>query len=233
MAKVLVVDDDPDISSLVSRSLEQDGAVCDIAENFITAKLMIETYPYELLVLDLGLPDGNGALLCEPFRKQNKAAPVIILTGESSSDRKLQLFQSGAQDYVTKPFSTAEMRARVRSVLRRYEPASGENCISLGDLRLLVSQMNALCGEVNLELDNKEFAVLNLLVSNKDRPVRYAELLEGCWGRDDKLLMPSLRVTVSKLRSTLRKVASGMDIETLPRLGYKLSYAATVSVLGE
>ncbi|MDX1987703.1 MAG: response regulator transcription factor [Candidatus Obscuribacter sp.] len=224
MAKALLVEDDPDISQIAEAAVQAIGIICDQANSFETSKSMIETYPYELLILDLNLPDGNGINLCTLFQKYNPRAPILVLSADDQVETKINLFNTGAQDYLTKPFNLEELQARVRSLLRRFEPPSEmENGLNMGSLTLFSRRQIASVGQVELTLTKKEFQVLQLLVSQRHRDLSRDEILAVCWGESTDSKAASLQVILSKIRGILSRQVPDLKLTSVSRGLYRLT----------
>ena len=182
MAHVLVVDDDPTVSDVVRRYLEQDGCRVRLAADGLTALEAVAADPPDLVVLDLMMPGLDGLEVCRRLRSQLPDLPVVMLTalGEEA-DRVLGL-EVGADDYVTKPFSPRELALRVRSVMRRAAPVAAAAVLRDGDLTADTGRRSARLGDRPLALTVREFDLLVFLLRHPARAWSRAELLEKVWG---------------------------------------------------
>lgn len=227
MAKALLVDDDSDILLIAAAALQAVGIVSDTATSLRAAASMIETYPYELLLVDLGLPDGNGATLLNLFNKYNPGAPALVISADSRVQTTIDLLGGGAQDYLTKPFNLEELQARARALLRRFQPPTlNEEAISLGSLTLDAARKCATVGNRDLKITKREFDVLRLLFKERHRELSQEEILSQCWGESNKLA--SLQVILSKLRKILSQEAPDLLIDSATKGHYRLTIRETV-----
>ena len=225
--RVLVVEDEPDISSLIKRTLERNGdARVDIVERGDTAVQAVLAEVPDLVVLDINLPIVNGFDVCRMLRARPATShvPIIMLTARGAETDRVSGLEIGADDYITKPFSLRELVARVKAVLRRgaAESASG----TLGTYRgaRLVADFSAVVVTVDGEpvrLTRTEFELLRCLVQNRARVLSRERLLDCVWGGDTTVGTRSVDVHVGRLRTKLR--AAGSQIETVVGLGYRFT----------
>jgi len=222
--RVLIVEDEQDIADLIKHTLERAGdAQADIVGSGDQALRVIRDQPPDLIILDLNLPGLNGREVCRIVRTGDIAphVPIIMLTARTSEEDRVSGLETGADDYVTKPFSLRELSARVRAVLRRG--------VSIGDRQTagyqgahLNADFDAVAVRVDgfpIRLTKREFELLRYLVQNKNRVVSRDRLLERVWGYDRLVETRSVDVHVGRLRGKLR--AAGRQIETVIGLGYR------------
>ena len=221
--KVLVVDDEPQIHTFIRISLVAEGFDYYGAESIAMAKAAIEANSPHLIVLDLGLPDGDGAELVEYIRATS-STPILILTARDEEDEKIRLLEAGANDYLSKPFGVRELIARVKVLVRdlvnTHQP---HDLLKVGDIRLEVSSNQAWLHGDPLALTKKEFAFLQLLMATPDKLVKQEALLATIWGETHTRDSHYLRILVSQLRKKLDDNADDQRlIKTEPGLGYRL-----------
>ncbi len=223
-ARILVVEDDADIAGLVKHALERDDeATVEVARSGDAALRAIAARAPDLMVLDLNLPVLSGLEVCRVVRQQPRTAtlPIIMLTARTGEADRLTGFELGADDYVTKPFSPRELRARVRAVLRRRQD-NGATASSAYRSEHLVADFDAVSVSVDgkpVRLTRREFELLKCLVENRNRVLSRERLLERVWGYDHFVETRSVDVHVGRLRSKLGP--AGGQIETVVGLGYR------------
>lgn len=214
--RVLVVDDEEEVCSVLARAIERDGHVVSTARTAAEGHARLAEGA-EVVVLDLGLPDGSGLDLCRRIRAEGWDTPVLILTAQSQVAVRVAGLDAGADDYLGKPFAVAELRARVRALGRRGGIARGLVRV-LGDVTLDVPARKATRAGAAVPVTAREWAILELLASRGGRIVSRHELLECVWGDASDAAMNSLEVLVARLR---RKLGAGV-IRTLRGEGYAL-----------
>jgi DNA-binding response OmpR family regulator len=182
VAHVLVVDDDPTVSDVVRRYLEQDGCRVRLASDGLAALAAVAADRPDLVVLDLMMPGLDGLEVCRRLRARLPDLPVVMLTALGEEADRVAGLEMGADDYVTKPFSPRELALRVRSVLRRTQPSTGSALLRDGDLAADTGRRIAELGGQPLALTVREFDLLVFLLRNPRRAWSRAELLEQVWG---------------------------------------------------
>lgn len=213
--RILVVDDEEDVSSLVSRALAREGHAVRCAASLAEAEAAMIDAPIDLMVLDLQLGDGSGLDLCRKLRRRGDAIPVLLLTAHGEVPRRLEGFDAGADDFLSKPFAVAELRARVRALARRG-PALRPAITSVGGVDLDLAARRALRGGDEIPITAREWAIIELLLSARGRIVSRVEILESIWGESSEAASASLDVIIARVR---RKLGSTV-IRTLRGEGY-------------
>src|SRR5688572_25543392 len=205
------------------RSLQQEKYVVEAATDFYSAREKLEMYQYDCILLDIGLPGGNGLVLLEELKKQDSADGVIIVSAKDSLDDKIKGLNLGADDYLAKPFHLAELTARVRSVLRRKK-LEGTKYIICDNLKIDTDQRMVWVNEQELILNRKEYDVLLYLVLNKNRLVNKSALAEHVWGDyiDDANSFDFIYSQIKNLRKKLKDHDAGIEIQAVYGIGYKL-----------
>ena len=215
--RVLVVEDDPDLGRQLSDALSQAGYAVDLAPDGEEGHFLGETEPYDAAVLDLGLPKLDGVRVLEKWRASGKDMPVLILTARDRWSEKVAGFDAGADDYLTKPFVTEELLARLRALMRR---AAGHASAALecGDLRVDTRAARASVNGEPIKLTAHEYRVLSYLMHHQGRVVPRTELVEHIYDQDFDRDSNTIEVFVGRLR---RKIGSNR-ILTERGLGYRL-----------
>ena len=215
--RVLVVDDDVELRDLVERALARDGHVVTAAGSAQQARAQVIAQELDLIVLDLGLPDGSGKDLCHELRRGGSLTPVLVLTAQNAVASRVACLDAGADDYLGKPFALAELRARVRALGRRQHTARSFVYDRDGVL-LDFTARRALVAEREAPVTAREWAILEQLAARSGRVVSRSELLDGVWGESTDAASASLDVLVGRIR---RKLAPGV-IRTVRGEGYAL-----------
>ena len=221
---VLVVDDEPGIVRALSAALRARGHAVTSAMTGSAAVTAVLRREPALIILDLGLPDIDGIDLCRRFREWTDI-PIIVLTAEGAEARKVEALDAGANDYVTKPFSTPELLARVRVALRhrRAGPDNASQAIlRVGDVEIDIARHRVEVGGTAVELTPKEFAFLAALAREPGRVLTHRALLQEVWGPEYGSETQYLRVYASQLRKKLDDDASRPRLVTEPGVGYRL-----------
>lgn len=201
-----MVDDDDDVRSVVGRALMADGHVVERGESVATARAAVEAREPHLLVLDLGLPDGSGLDLCHALREDGCAFPILILTAKSDVALRVRGLDAGADDYLAKPFAVAELRARVRALLRRPQEVARSvraRVVVHGSLVLDFEKRKASRGSNELPITARQWAILETLATQAGKVVPRATLLDRVWGESTDANAASLEVLVARLRKRL------------------------------
>lgn len=214
--RVLVVEDDPEVGALVKETLEGELHAVDWARDGEEALGLLLAFPYDLVVLDLGLPRRDGMRVLKELRAEGKAVPVLVLTARDSLEDKVEGLEAGADDYLVKPFHLRELRARARALLRRAG-GGASNRVEVGRLALDLRGKRAFWEGRELELTPKEWQLLEYLALHPGRFFPREELLEHLWPGEASVDPRSLDAYVSRLRRKLSEEA----IETRRGLGYR------------
>jgi DNA-binding response OmpR family regulator len=217
--RILVIEDEENIAALVKMYLVKEGYQ---VKTCLEAKQGLEnlSWPPDLVILDLILPDANGLDICRKIREQ-KSTPVIMLTAKDTEVDKVVGLEVGADDYITKPFSPAELVARVKAVLRRTQPQPpNENVLMIGDVRVDVGRHQVLVKDKPVNLTLKEFQLLELLVRHKNLVLSRQQILQDVWGFDYLGETRTVDVHVRQLRAKLK---DGCQIDTVWGIGYKIT----------
>lgn len=221
--RILVVEDEPKVASFVQRGLEKNGFSCGIAIDGLMGKRMFDAGDYDLIILDINLPYKNGIELCKEIRSSNQKIPVIMLTALGTTEDKLSGFDSGADDYLVKPFEFRELLARIRSLLKRISIAeTGGNILTFLDLEVNLNTYEVTRSEKKIELTQKEFALLVYLLRNKGRVVSRVDIAEKVWDINFDTGTNIIDVYVNFLRKKIDKDFPQKLIHTQTGVGYTL-----------
>jgi two-component system copper resistance phosphate regulon response regulator CusR len=223
--RVLVVDDEPEVADLVARAIREAAWACDVVATGAAALSAVHVYPYDAVVLDLGLPDMDGMEVCRRARKAGAAMPIIMLTARHGLGDRVRGLDVGADDYLPKPFAIEELLARLRALMRR-PPSPAEPTLRIADLELDPATRTARRDGHNITLTAREYALLEYLLRNPDRVVNRGQILDHVWDDNFDPIANAVEVLVSRVR---RKIASADGpplIHTLRGMGYILSERA-------
>jgi two-component system phosphate regulon response regulator PhoB len=222
--RILVVEDEASIRQMITFNLTRAGFEVDEAEDIATARLRIAGARPDLVLVDWMLPDASGLELTRILRREeaNRGVPIIMLTARAEERDKLLGLDSGADDYITKPFSPRELLSRIRAVLRRSAPDADEPLVA-GALRLEPVSHRVFVGDEEVSLGPTEYRLLKFLMENRDRVYNRAQLLDFVWGQNVYVEERTVDVHVRRLRKALEP--SGLDsyVQTVRGAGYRFS----------
>ncbi len=221
--KILVVEDEPKVASFVKRGLEENEFSCEIASDGLMGKRMFDSEDYDLIILDLNLPYKNGIELCKEIRNSDQKIPILMLTALGTTEDKLSGFDSGADDYLVKPFEFRELLARIRALLKRTSIAEiGGNILTLLDLNVNLNTYEVTRSGKKIDLTQKEFALLVYLLRNKGKVVSRMDIAENVWDINFDTGTNIIDVYVNFLRKKMDKDFSQKLIHTQTGVGYIL-----------
>lgn len=225
MSRVLVVEDESAIAELISINLRHAGYEVTIAASADQAQLEIDRVLPDLVILDWMLPGQSGLQLAKRWRGESrtKELPVIMLTARADEGDKVTGLDAGADDYLTKPFSTHELMARIRAVLRRKAPEALDGVVEVGPLRLDPSTRRVGRGEAEVKIGPTEFRLLHFFMTHPERVHSRAQLLDRVWGDHVFIEERTVDVHVKRLREALSPVGCATMIETVRGAGYRLT----------
>ncbi len=218
--RLLLVEDNHPLADVICRALQQEGYVIDWAKNGCEADSWLLVQDYDVVLLDLGLPDKDGADVLRRLRASGKHTPVLVLSAREAVDERVRLLDLGADDYVVKPIALNELEARIRSLTRRSHGIADPE-ISIGALRIDTVGRRALVSDRPLELSSRELAALEYIAVRARRIVTKEQLLQALYGwQDDINSVNAVEKVISRLRAKLE--GSGAVIRTVRGLGYSL-----------
>ena len=178
--KILLVEDQSKVASFIVKGLQENSYAVDHCETAKEAVSLQALYDYDLIILDINLPDSNGIKLCKVWRSQSVTVPIILLTARSGVNDKIEGLDAGADDYICKPFDFNELLARIRVQLRK-KSASVSNILEVEDLKMDLLKREVWRGEEKLDLTSKEFSLLEYLLENRGRVVTRTSIIEHVW----------------------------------------------------
>lgn len=217
--KVLVIEDNPRLASRIKQQLNR-WYIVEHAPSGDEGLQLISTNTFDCVLLDLGLPDAPGSYVCQQIRKSSKDLPILIVTGEDSTQSKVDLLDYGADDYITKPFDLAELRARINSLLRRRKRSEQKSIITVGDLCIDPAGRTVTRSNTPITLRRKEFDILEYLASNPGRVMSRENILNHAWPSTSTSWPGSVDVHIKQLRDKIDKPFSYPLIKTSYGLGY-------------
>ncbi len=223
MSRILLVEDDLQVSELVGQQLRSAGYVIDIVNEGTDGAFAATTRRYDLIILDWELPGLSGLEILRELRSKSVGTPVLMLTGKSEIAHKESGLDAGADDYLTKPFATRELTARVRALLRRSVTVAPSDGINFENMRVDCAARLVFVNGAELDLFPREYLLLEFLVKNHDHVFTASELIENIWPMESGASDLAVRTVVSRLRSKLEASGSTGYLETIRGLGYKLT----------
>jgi len=221
----LVVEDDPKMGELVASGLRADGYEVTLVGTGVDALIAAAQEPFAAAAIDVMLPEMNGFEICRHLRARGSTLPVLLLTARDAVEDRVLGLDSGADDYLTKPFAFAEFSARIRALVRR-DAASPRPVIRVGRLELDAAAVRATVATTAIPLSTKEFALLWLLASRAGETLSRPAILTEVWGSTEFIDPTIVDQYVRYLRKKLEPVDSGVSLVTSRRVGYRLEEAA-------
>jgi len=217
--RILVVEDEKKVARFIRQGLEEEHYTVDVAHDGDSGLQMAESESYDLLILDIMLPKRSGLELIREFRARSGIAPALMLTAKAATEDKVAGLDSGADDYLTKPFAFAELLARVRSLLRRSSKERS-TLLTLGDLELDTVTHKAKRSARTIELTAKEYALLEYFLRNRDRVLSRTIIAEHIWDYNFDTGTNIIDVYVNHLRNKIESVGEKRLIHTVRGVGY-------------
>lgn len=221
MSKILLVEDDLALMKSLKVFLERQNFVVEAIETGEEALFRLQTEHYDVIILDWGLPDTTGIEVCRSYRAANGMTPVLMLTGKNQAAEKAHGLDSGADDYLTKPFENVELSARIRALLRR-QPVVKPSVLSLGNVQLDAANGVILIDNRKCALFPKEFSLLEFLMKNPNHAFPADVLLERVWSTESEVTPDSVRAYITKIRKKLESENATIQISTRKGFGYIL-----------
>ncbi len=218
--RILVVEDERRIADFLERGLQGAGYAVDVAPDGNTALTFVGATDYDLIILDIMLPDIDGLKVLERIRARKAGPPVLILSARGAVDDRVKGLEQGADDYLTKPFAFVELLARVRALLRRGQPAPEK--LQVMDLTLDIMRRKVTRGTESIDLAPKEFGILEYMMRNKGRPLSRTMIVEHVWDMDYDGLTNIVDVYIRHLRSKIDDRYTAKLIQTVRGIGYMI-----------
>jgi DNA-binding response OmpR family regulator len=219
--RILLVEDNHRLSDSLKMSLSEDGYAVDTAYDGLEGEQLAETTPYDAIVLDIMLPKKDGMLVCRDLRDNHVTTPILMLTARDTVEDRVQGLDSGADDYLIKPFSLSELRARLRALLRR-ESNDKSGVLSVGDLRLDPATHRVLRADQEIDLTAKEFSLLEYFMRNPDRLISREMAESHIWNYDFEGGSNVVDVYIRRLRRKIDDLHEAKLFETVRGAGYRL-----------
>jgi two-component system OmpR family response regulator len=219
--RALVVEDEEKMAALIRRGLAEEGYAADVARTGEDALWMARATPYDAIVLDLMLPGRGGLDVCRELRESGIWSPILMLTARDGVDDRVAGLDSGADDYLTKPFSFAELLARLRA-LRRRGPSERPTMLEVGSLRLDPAARRAWRGDAEIDLSAKEFSLLETFMRRPGEVLTRLDLLEHAWDHAYENRSNIVDVYMGYLRAKIDRPFGTASLETVRGVGYRL-----------
>lgn len=219
--RILVVEDDEKIASFIKKGLQEESYSVDVTDNGYEAVYLIETNSYDVILLDLMIHGLNGIDVCKNIRSKNIATPVIMLTARDKVEDKIDGLDSGADDYLTKPFAFEELLARIRAKLRN--PSTTSNIITVADLTIDTTHHDVKRADKKIKLTAKEYALLEFLARNSKKLLSETVIKENLSDMEQESMSNIINVYIYRLRNKIDKDFDLKLIHTVRGLGYMLS----------
>jgi two-component system, OmpR family, copper resistance phosphate regulon response regulator CusR len=220
MLKILFVEDDSQIASFVKLGLESNDCQVDVAYDGAMGKKLALQKKYHVIILDVILPGGNGFQICSYLRNNNIKSPILMLTSLNATEDKVKGFESGADDYLEKPFAFQELLARVKALNRRNVEIATNNVHKVMDLELNTVSKRVKRGDREIKLTTLEYKLLELLISNPNKVFERIEIAEKIWGTSFNTGTNFINVHINSLRNKIDKGQSNKLIHTVKGMGY-------------
>lgn len=220
--RILVVEDQKEIRDFLKQSLEQECFAVDAVADGNTGSEYAKNNSYDVLILDNNLPGKTGMEICKSLREDRNRVPILILSVESDIPKKIELLNSGADDYLTKPFSFDELMARIRAIIRRPWDIRVEE-YRIDDLVLNVSRHQVVRGKKEIHLTKKEFMILEQLMRSEGNVVSRGSLLEHVWDMEGDIFSNTIETHMVTLRKKIDSAGKRKLIHTISGRGYKIS----------
>lgn len=221
--KVLIVEDEYNLADVIKERLEKEKLTVDIVEDGEEGYYYASTNTYDLIILDVMLPNMSGFQILNKLRTDNISSKIIMLTARSTIEDKLNGLENGADDYLTKPFHMDELVARVNIQLKRN---GNKNNLSFGDLALNTTTLKVTCAKTNevVELIKKEFQLLEYFINNPNQVLSKEQIYDRVWGIENEIESNNLEAYLSFIRRKLRVIESKVVIKSVRGIGYKIEY---------
>ncbi len=219
---MLIIEDEYSLADAVAETLKNENFNVCIKTNGEDGEDEALTESYDLILLDVMLPKKNGFEILKYLREEKINTPIIMLTAKSEIEDKLNGLEHGADDYITKPFSSRELIARIKAVLKRTNNIENTDVLEFGDLTLDLKNAKLKCADNEIQISGKELELLEQLLLNKNQISSRESLLERIWGFDSEAEYNNVEVYITFIRRKLKLIDSNVNIKAVRGIGYKL-----------
>ena len=222
--KILIVEDEIELIDSMATYLENEDFICEKATNFFDAEDKLISFNYDVVILDITLPDGSGIDLLKIIKEKDSKVGVLIVSAKNSLDDKLEGLDLGADDYITKPFHLAELNSRVKSLIRRQK-FDGNDSIVFNEIEINPTSKEVTINNRLIELTRKEYNLLLYFISNKNKVVTKESIAEHLWGDEIEMAdsFDFIYTHLGNLRKKIKKYGANDYVKTMYGLGYKFS----------
>ena len=219
--KILLIEDEPDLRKSIKQYLHQEGYVVESAADFVKASEKVSEYEYDCILVDITLPKGSGLDIIKQLKKNNSKAGIIIISAKNSSDDKIEGLDLGADDYLAKPFNLAELNSRIKALIRRRN-FDGSQSIVVNEITIVPEERTVKVNNEAVNLTAKEYDLLMIFISNKNRVVSKNSIAEHLWGDDSDQLDSHdfIYVHLRNLRKKLAEKGCEDYVQTIYGIGY-------------
>jgi DNA-binding response OmpR family regulator len=219
--RLLLAEDEVELSNAIVTILKHQNYSVDAVYDGLDAYDYLSAQEYDGAILDIMMPKLDGISVLKKLRSEGNSTPILMLTAKSELNNKIEGLDSGADDYLTKPFAMQELLARIRSITRRNGEVQGQT-LSFSDLTLNRSNFTLTCGDKSIALSNKEFQMLEMMITNPKQIISQDQFMDKIWGLDSETEMSVVWVYISYLRKKLKDINSHVSIKATRNVGYSL-----------
>jgi DNA-binding response OmpR family regulator len=219
--RLLLAEDEVELSNAIVTILKHQNYSVDAVYDGLDAYDYLSAQEYDGAILDIMMPKLDGISVLKKLRSEGNSTPILMLTAKSELNDKIEGLDSGADDYLTKPFAMQELLARVRAITRRNGEVQGQT-LSYSDLTLNRSNFTLTCGDKSIALSNKEFQMLEMMITNPKQIISQDQFMDKIWGLDSETEMSVVWVYISYLRKKLKDINSHVSIKATRNVGYSL-----------
>lgn len=222
--KVLIIEDEIDLLIAISNFLVKENYICELADSFSKANEKLSIYEYDIILLDITLPDGNGLELIKVIKKYNIKSGVIIISAKNSLDDKINGLDLGADDYITKPFQLSELNSRIKAVLRRRQ-FDGTNILSFNEISINTDSKSVSINNKEIPFTKKEYDLLLYFLINKNRVLTKEAIAEHLWSDNIDLTdsFDFIYTHLNNIRKKIKQIGGTDYIKTIYGMGYKFT----------
>lgn len=221
MAKILIIEDDSSLLTMIADTLGDENFVVETTENGLEGKELLLRFDYDAVILDWGLPEASGIEIVKELRAKNKTTPVLMLTGKDHIDQKVEGFESGVDDYLTKPFHMKELLSRLKSLLRRTA-GSASDLLSFRYVTIDVANFKVTSKGKQVTLRSREFALLEYLMRHPGQVFSADALLNSVWTSDSSVGPETVRQCIKRIRKAIDAEDESSILENIYGVGYRL-----------